>query len=170
MAKRVYTKKGDIYEIIVDDTYKRYLQLIGYDLECLNSDTFRVFKKSYPVDYNPTMDEILKDDIDFYVHSFAGGGIHDEIWNLVYRSKDVGKLDGIKFRIIGELPPPGIKFTEYIFSKSTVWTFNGNNMHTICGKLPEEWIGADLGDVLQPKNILHRIKYGKYDWEPIYKE
>ena len=47
MAKRVYTKKGDIYEIIIDDTYKRYIQLIGYDLECLNSDTFRVFKKSY---------------------------------------------------------------------------------------------------------------------------
>ena len=170
MAKRVYTKKGDIYEIIIDDTYKRYIQLIGYDLECLNSDTFRVFKKSYPVDYNPTMDEILKDDIDFYVHSFAGGGIHDGIWNLAYRSKEVGKLDDIKFRSIGELPPPRMSFSEYVFSSSRVWTFNGNDSHLICGKLPKKWEGAYHGGVLQPEDILHRIKYGKFRSEPRYKE
>ena len=170
MAKRVYTKKGDIYEVNIDDTYKRYIQLIGYDLECLNSDTFRVFKKTYPLDYSPTIDEILNDEIDFYVHSFASGGIHDGIWNLVYRSKNVGNLDDIKFRTFGELPPPGISCAEYVFSESRVWTFNGNNSHLICGKLPKKWEGAYLGLVVQPEHILYRIKYGKFRWEPKYKE
>ena len=31
MAKRVYTKKGDVYEIKIDDTTKRYMQFIGLD-------------------------------------------------------------------------------------------------------------------------------------------
>ena len=58
MAKRVYTKKGDVYEIKIDDTTKRYMQFIGLDWNQLNSDTFRVYKKVYPIDAMPSLEEI----------------------------------------------------------------------------------------------------------------
>lgn len=77
MAKRVYTKKGDVYEIKIDAASKKYMQFIGSDWHQLNSDTFRVYKKVYPIDATPSLEEILNDIPDFYVHSFASGGIKD---------------------------------------------------------------------------------------------
>ena len=97
MAKRVYTKKGDVYEIKIDNTSKRYMQFIGLDWNQLNSDTFRVYKKVYPIDATPSLEEILSDIPDFYVHSYASGGIKDGLWSLAYRCKNVGDTQDIPF-------------------------------------------------------------------------
>ena len=55
MAKRVITKIGDVFMAIIDDTYKVYFQYITNDLEQLNSDVIRVFKKRYSKDEQPSL-------------------------------------------------------------------------------------------------------------------
>ena len=122
MAKRVYTKKGDVYEIKIDNTSKRYMQFIGLDWNQLNSCTFRVYKRIYPIDATPTLEEILNDTPDFYVHSYASGGIKDGVWSLAYRCKDVGDISGIKFRTAHDFRPNGVSLDFY--KEWRLWTFS----------------------------------------------
>ena len=63
--KRVYIKKGDVFVVKIDDKNKRYFQYITNDLKQLNSDVIRCFKKIYSIHENPSLDEIIKDEI-FY--------------------------------------------------------------------------------------------------------
>ena len=169
MAKRVYTKKGDVYEIKIDNTSKRYMQFIGLDWNQLNSCTFRVYKRIYPIDATPALEEILSDTPDFYVHSYASGGIKDGLWSLAYRCKDVGDTSGIKFRTEqDDLLPPGVDY----YNEWHLWTFDekiDNGVH-LTGKMPDEWKSAYLGSVYQPVRVLHRIIHGKFPFEPKYLE
>jgi len=48
------TKIGDIFEVKINETEKKYFQLIAFDLTQLNSDEIVAFKKSYAVTENPT--------------------------------------------------------------------------------------------------------------------
>lgn len=166
MAKRVYTKKGDVYEIRIDNASKKYMQFIGLDRYQLNSDTFRVYKKVYPIDATPSLEEILSDIPDFYVHSYASGGIKDGLWSLVYRSKDVGDTSGIKFRTAHDFRPEGVDLDFY--KEWCLWTFSEdvNNAILLNGRMPEEWKSAYLGAIYQPVRVLYRIVYGNFPFEP----
>lgn len=170
MAKRVYTKKGDVYEIRIDETSKKYMQFIGSDWNQLNSDTFRVYKKIYPIDATPSLEEILSDTPDFFVHSFASGGIKDGIWSLAYRCKDVGDTRGIKFRTAHDFRSEGVKLDFY--KEWRLWIFSEelDNQTLLKGKMPKEWKSAYLGTIYQPIRVLHRIIYGKFPFEPQYLE
>jgi hypothetical protein len=44
MASRL--KVGDVFEVSIDTTHKRYFQYIGNDSSQLNMDVIRVFKKN----------------------------------------------------------------------------------------------------------------------------
>lgn len=43
--KRVLTKIGDVFEVKIDETSKKYFQYIANDMTQLNSDVIRGFKK-----------------------------------------------------------------------------------------------------------------------------
>ena len=63
--KRIVTKIGDIFSVDIGDNRKRYFQYIANDIHQLNSSTIRVFKTKYPLDGEPSMDEIVADKVDF---------------------------------------------------------------------------------------------------------
>lgn len=162
MAKRVYTKKGDIYEIRIDKTSKRYMQFIGSDWNQLNSDTFRVYKKIYPIEAVPSLEEIFSDTPDFYVHSYASGGIKDGLWSLAYRCKDVGDTSGIKFATYDDLELPEANIYRgwrlWYFSEpvtETSWFHRGDDK-------PSDWENADKGGVMPTSWLYNKIKYGKF--------
>ena len=172
MAKRVYTKKGDVYEIKIDAASKKYMQFIGSDWHQLNSDTFRVYKKVYPIDATPSLEEILNDIPDFYIHSFASGGIKDGVWALAYRCKDVGNTNGIRFKCDEEDLIPKEERGEYC-KRWSFWHFyeRFDDAFLYEGEiLPQEWKLAYLGMVYQPVHVLHRIVYGRFQYEPKYLE
>ena len=67
MTKRIKaTQIGDIFEVIISETEKRYMQYVVSDMNCLNSDVIRVFKKKYSRDNNPNIEEIVNDEVLFY--------------------------------------------------------------------------------------------------------
>ena len=59
---------GDVFCVKIDGNCKKYLQYIISDLTQLNSDVVRVFKKSYPINEEPDLTEVVKGNIDFYAH------------------------------------------------------------------------------------------------------
>ena len=93
MIKRVKaTKVGDVFEVKISDTEKKYMQYIASDLSCLNSDVVRGFAKTYSIENNPSLNEIVSDKVDFYAHCDSRAGIKLEYWTLYGNIQDVGNV------------------------------------------------------------------------------
>ncbi|GHT85992.1 hypothetical protein FACS18947_5410 [Bacteroidia bacterium] len=99
MLKRIKnTVIGDVFCAKIDDNHKRYLQYIVSDLTALNSDVIRVFKKSYPIEINPDLSEIVNGEVDFYSHCVTKAGIKREVWEKVGNIQDIGHIEHIIFK------------------------------------------------------------------------
>lgn len=166
MMKRISIKKGDVFFVKIDDTSKRYFQYITNDLKQLNSDVIRVFKTIYPLDENPDLSEIIKDEIFFYAHCVVKFGAKLSYWEKVGNITDVGTFDHILFRdtndygtINGEEP---IKISNNWY----IWRINDLVFEKV-GKLEGEYRKAEIGMVINPASIVYRVRTGIYDF-PFY--
>ena len=90
MAKRIVTRIGDIFCTEIDGEYKCYFQYIEKDLSQLNSSVIRAFKRRYPIDATPIIEEIVNDDILFYAHTVLRAGIDYNAWYKVGKYKELG--------------------------------------------------------------------------------
>lgn len=152
MAKRIKnTKIGDIFAVPINDKEKRYIQYIISDMAQLNSDVIRAFKKIYPLDANPELSEIVRDDVEFYAHCVTKAGIKRGLWVNIGNYPEVGEFDHIIFRGNNDFHDPN---TWYIFQ------INGDKKYV--GKLTEETRKAELELVFTPEDIVDRLKTGKY--------
>lgn len=159
--KRVIIKKGDVFFVKIDDTSKRYFQYITNDLKQLNSDVIRVFKKIYPIDENPDLSEIIKDDIFFYVHCVAKWGVKLGYWEKVGNVADVGTFEHILFRDTNDYGTSKGEEPIKISNNWYIWRINDLVFEKV-GKLEGENRKAEIGIVMNPKSIVHRIKTGCY--------
>ena len=91
MAKRIVTKIGNVFCAEIDDKYKCFFQYIMNDLVQLNSSVIRVFKRRYPMDYKPDMEEIVNDEVLFYAHTILYAGIMYDAWYKVGKSMNLGE-------------------------------------------------------------------------------
>ena len=91
--KRIVTKIGHVFCIEIDNQYKCYFQYICNDLHQLNSSVIRVFKKRYPMDYVPVIEDIVNDEVSFYAHTVLKFGIADGAWYRVGKSMDFSESD-----------------------------------------------------------------------------
>ena len=160
--KRVYTKIGDVFSVKIDEHSKKFFQLIAFDLTQLNSDVIRVFKKNYPLDIDPDLSEILTGEIEFYAHCVTKWGVKLGYWEKVSNISNVGETNHILFRgsnDSGAKPGEQIKISK----KWYVWHVNDKNF-TFVGELTGENQKAEIGSVIPPDSIIHRIKTGKYDF------
>ncbi len=159
---RVSTKIGDVFSTKIDENSKKYFQLITFDLTQLNSDVIRAFKKVYPIDANPDLSEIINGEVEFYAHCVTKWGLKMNLWEKVGNTVEVGNTTHILFRgtndygeLVGGEP---IKMSE----KWYVW--NINEKFKDVGKLTGENRKAEIGVVINPASIVHRIRTGKYDF------
>ncbi len=95
MAKRIITRIGDIFCTKIDDKWKVYFQYICNDLTQLNSSVIRVFKKRYPIHEEVNLEEVVRDEVDFYMHTILRAGIADGVWEKVGKSNTLG-LSGLE--------------------------------------------------------------------------
>lgn len=148
---RVYTKKGDVFCVKINDTHKKYFQLIAYDLTQLNSDVIRAFEREYPLELQPTVADIINDDVTFYAHCVTRFGVKLGLWEKVGSSKDVGDISKVLFRGTTDYGTD-IKVSHNWY----VWHINDEEF-TDVGKLTDKYRKADLGIVFNPYNIFNRI-------------
>lgn len=158
MVKRIIIKKGDLLCTEVDGKFKVYFQYVADDWAQLNSYVIRVFKHHYPMDYEPNMDEIVADDVEFYAHVY---GLHNAAREgklyKVGKHPDVGDTENIWFRCFSE---GNINHMTKSY-RWYVWKINVD--HTIhIGELTSEYKHFDIGLIFPFRNVYDRIRTGKW--------
>lgn len=93
MAKRIITKIGDVFCVEFDNGTKGYFQYIANDLTMMNSTVIRVFKTHYSNNQPVLIEDIIKDDVDFYAHTILRSGIANNAWYKIGTSLDLGIKD-----------------------------------------------------------------------------
>ena len=157
--KRIVTKIGNVFCVKLDENRKRYFQYIANDWCDLNSSTIRVFKTDYPIDSEPSIEEIVSDEVEFYSHTILKFGIQDGLWEKVGKSSDVGCLDSIMFRSTIDIDPSTLKSYNWY-----VWKLGDEDSCSI-GELNEEYAQlSDFGSVFPPECIVDRIKNHKWPY------
>ncbi|MCL2313506.1 MAG: hypothetical protein FWC41_13705, partial [Firmicutes bacterium] len=131
---RVSTKIGDMFSVKIDENNKKYFQLIAYDLRQLNSDVIRAFKKTYPIDANPNLSEIVNDEVEFYAHCVTKLGIKMNLWEKVGSAKEIGSLNHILFRSTTDYACKADEEPIKVSYNWYVWRINDDNF-TRVGKL-----------------------------------
>lgn len=129
----------------------------------MNSDVIRAFKTIYPKNLKPDLLEIVEGEVEFYAHCVVKFGVKWGLWEKVGSNKNIGETNHIIFRgtsdygyMVGEEP---IK----ISSDWYVWHINDRDF-TDVGKLKGENRKAEIGIVVNPYDIVERIKTGKYNF------
>ena len=163
MMKRVITKIGDMFSVKIDENSKKYFQLIAFDLTQLNSDVIRAFKKIYPIDSNSDLSEIVNDEVGFYAHCVTKAGIKMNLWEKVGKSQDIGNTSQILFRGSRDSGTWINNEPVKISDKWYIWHINDEKF-TRVGKLVGENRKAEIGVVVNPYDIVERIKTGKYSF------
>ncbi len=171
MAKRIVTKIGDVFCVEVDNAYKRYFQYFCSDMSQLNSSVIRVFKKKYPMEYKPKLEEIVKDDVDFYAHTILRDGIEYGYWYKVGKIQ-VDFASDLETPIFGTCQSSIYQNGNCIdVDPNTNWyLWRINQPHVNVGTLPEQYRDVvESGGVLPSEEIADRIKLGYYRWNsPAY--
>lgn len=153
---RANTKIGDVYSVKIDDSSKKYFQYIVSDLTQRNSDVIRAFKKVYPINANPDLSEIVNGEVEFYAHCVTKLGLKMGYWEKVGNTDDVGNFDDVLFRSSGDNPQTKVS--------QDWWVWKINEEQRRVGKLEGEPRKAEVGSVIPPDSIVHRMQTGKYDF------
>jgi len=101
-------------------------------------------------------------EVEFYAHCITKLGLKMGYWEYVGNIANVGKTDHVLFRNTndyGSKPGEQIK----ISNNWHVWKINDNDF-TWVGKLKGENRKAEIGIVISPDSIVHRMQTGKYDF------
>ena len=150
---------GDIYRVWLDNGNQRFFQYIARDKSQLGSTVIRVFKREYPTKYIFNPEEIVNDEVDFYAHTALCGNM-ERFWQKVGKSKNIGDIENIMFRLFDE-GNYGHLTKSYNWY---VWTINKEYIHI--GELTEYYKKhADVGFIFSYNTILSKIKTGKYSFK-----
>lgn len=155
MIKRVKaTKVGDVFEVKISDTEKKYMQYVISDLTDLNSDIVRGFKKVYDICENPKIEDVVSDDVEFYAHCDSRYGIKIELWKLYGNSQNVGDPLSILFRDTSD-------HGNIISDSWYVWYPNGEHIHV--PRNSKLLRNSHIGGVFPSKMIYERMKNGHFN-------
>lgn len=159
---RIVTKIGDIFAVKLDNSSQKYFQYVAKDLTQLNSSVIRVFKKRYYLHTKTDLTDVVKGKIEFYAHCVLRWGIQMGQWQKVGKSAVVGSVD-IFFRATNDY---GRKLGEEPVLVSENWyVWRINEDFRRIGKLTGEYRKAEIGLVINPESIVHRVRTGKYDFD-----
>ena len=153
------TRIGDVFEVTLDKETKKYFQYIANDRSQLNADVIRAFTRSYHVYDEPGLERVTGDEVAFYAHVVIRWGAKRDLWRRVGNVSDLG--DGkVLFRDTDDYGVKEGEPTTEVSENWYVWRIDGPFQHV--GKLQGENRKAEIGIVVSPVDIVHRMKTGKY--------
>lgn len=154
------TKIGDVFSVKISNYEKKFFQFIAVDSTQLNSDVIRAFKKTYFQDEIVEIESILNDEVDFYTHCIIKLGLKIKLWEKIGNSNNIGSLDNVFFRgskDSGCKPGEQVKISTNWY----VWKINDVDF-TVVGKLEGENTKAEIGLVVNPYDVIERMKTGSF--------
>ena len=152
MKKRVYVRLGDIFCVEADD-FKCYFQYIVDDKDWLNSRVIRVFKRHYPLDYVPNMDEIVSDEVSFYAHTIIRVGLSANAWYKVGNHNDLGNTTDIMFRWYYDVNTP-----THVVKSQNWYIWKINEPRQFVGEMNDHYRKYNLGIIFSYIYIVAKIK------------
>ena len=168
-SKRIVTKAGDVFCAEIDGKYKCFFQYIINDVvQKKNSNVVRVFKRRYPMDYKPCIEDIVSDEVLFYLHTDIRDGIMNDAWYKVGDSKKSGEEDCRKI-LFGATSPvsygPG-RSIECVEPEENWRILHIGEDAVFLGRLPKEYAGKiEDGAIIPYYYLLMRMKLGfDTDW------
>lgn len=156
------TKIGDVFSVKISEHQRKFFQYISNDLIQLNSDVIRAFKRVYAIEEVPDIADIVNDEVEFYAHCVTKFGIKFGLWEKVGNTSDVGKPELIIFRDTNDY---GYKVGQERLKISQnwhVWRITDKDFRKV-GKLVGENRKAEIGLVMNPMEIVRRMKTGEYE-------
>ncbi len=162
MAKRIVTKIGDVFCVEFQDGTKGYFQYIANDYTQLNSSVIRAFKTHYPINLKISLDEIVKDEVAFYMHTILRAGIADNAWYKVGKSQELGvdELKKVIFSQTLECRSDILKCT-WVDPLTNWYIWHINEEIDNIGVLPEYLHNmVEFGQISPYFQIIERMKYG----------
>ena len=166
MAKRIVIKIGNVFCVEIDGSYKCYFQYVCNDRSMLNSDVIRVFKTRYPMDYEPVVKDIVRDEVAFHAHTIIRAGIFHEAWYKVGPSAIISDahekvLWGITKSV--DMDKDGNVMDVDPMRHWSIWHID-NEKYEI-GEIPNDYnIQIEPGGVFPYVEILTRIRLGYYKY------
>ena len=145
---------GDIF-IVRTDVGIRFFQFIGKDKCLLGADVIRIFSRTYNNDSIPTVEIVLNDRIECYMHTSVSAGVKLNYWEKFASSKELGQEE-VFFRSSKDDLNGSHK--GIVSKRWIVWKMNGERLFV--GELPISYQNADLGIVYAPKWVFYRIETG----------
>ncbi|HXB58567.1 MAG TPA: hypothetical protein VNU95_03335 [Candidatus Acidoferrales bacterium] len=148
---------GDVFSVRVDEDITKYFQYVADDLTQLNSQVIRAFKRQYHANEAVIANEIVRGEIEFFAHVFLRIGLKLHYWIKLGHVPEVGTVN-VFFRNSEDSGNPEVKRSE----KWYVW--NINQPFVDVGKLEGTYQNAEIGVVIPPDSIVHRMRTGEYDF------
>ena len=148
---------GDVFEIQLDSSSRRFFQYVADDATQLHSNVVRVFRETYRIDEPVDIRRVISGEIDFHVHVLLRVGFKLEVWRKCGSAPPPGDLD-LLFRNSSDYGNPKVKVSKNWF----VWKINGP--HEDVGELTPKFQRAEIGVIVPPASVAHRMRTGKYDF------
>lgn len=148
---------GNVFEVKLKNNLKCYFQFIGLDLTQLNSEVIRVFKKRYKNDEIVSVEEVAKDEVEFYAHVEIRYGLQLGLWERIGTVKLENNIVYPSFR--------GSDDVGDNIARSERWyIWQMNKEFKYIGELEGENQKIDIGSVMIPLSIVYRMETGKYNF------
>jgi hypothetical protein len=163
--RRIVTKIGDVFCAELNGTHKCFFQYVANDFEQLNSSVIRVFRRKYPIDYKPVMDEIINGTVAFYAHTVLRAGIEFNAWSKVGKATiiDEEATNRVLFGETSDTMVVSITDIKDVNPLENWWIHRINEPAVNVGKLPEKYIDVvEIDGVLPYTMITTRMEYGYY--------
>jgi hypothetical protein len=84
---------GDLFEIQLDPSNKRFLQYVGDDASQLHSNVVRVYRETYGSEDPLDVYRVIGGKIDFHVHVLLPSGLKLNVWCKCGNAPPSGDLD-----------------------------------------------------------------------------
>ena len=144
---------GDIYEVPYKEKgIKAYFQYLMKDYTQMNTNVIKVFKTHYREDENPTIEDILNDEVDFYIHTSILAGVKQGLWKKIGNRNISSNFERPYFISSKD---DSIDYSERWY----VWQA-GDEDYTYVGKLPQKYHKWEEGSIYPPFAIVDRIFKG----------
>jgi hypothetical protein len=153
---RTRIRKGDLFAVPLEVNAKKYFQYVADDLTQLNSAVIRAFRTAYPIDVEPSLVEVAKDQAAFQAHLAITRGLKLKLWQKVGHASCPARID-LLFRDTNDFGN-GVETSDNWF----IWRIGEAFQHV--GALEGDHRKAEIGIVVTPKDIVDRMRTGKYNF------
>lgn len=156
---RIVLKAGDIFAVSIGEEDEKYFQYIGDDSSQLDSQVIRIFKNKYIAKDINDLNEIANSEIDCHAHCFLKAANKLNLWRKIGNGVIAPNVE-ILFRDTYDYGRASWQEPILVSHNWIVWSI-GQEFQQV-GELMGNNRKADIGLVMSPSDIIHRITKGFY--------